>query len=231
MQKLVSTNSLTETSIKNDSILMPPPLPPNKSILGGVSSSFNTYLSYKSFNLSKSPIKTRSNTKLPSEDLSQTNSYRYAPFTSYCNQNNLSNCTNLRKNSESNKTENLNNIYNDSNKIVLNQKYIEQEQPKNEKDIKDFVNNLLNYINIINSLGFDKYKIRNIVQLKAKIEVRYLDFISQGLKKEYFIDCLMKMQNELIAFISKYNDQLIYDKNGNNKSITNDENKDFFSLF
>jgi hypothetical protein len=231
MQKLVSTNSLTETSIKNDSILMPPPLPPNKSILGGVSSSFNTYLSYKSFNLSKSPIKTRSNTKLPSEDLSQTNSYRYAPFTSYCNQNNLSNCTNLRKNSESNKTENLNIIYNDSNKIVLNQKYIEQEQPKNEKDIKDFVNNLLNYINIINSLGFDKYKIRNIVQLKAKIEVRYLDFISQGLKKEYFIDCLMKMQNELIAFISKYNDQLIYDKNGNNKSITNDENKDFFSLF
>jgi hypothetical protein len=231
MQKLVSTNSLTETSIKNDSILMPPPLPPNKSILGGVSSSFNTYLSYKSFNLSKSPIKTRSNTKLPSEDLSQTNSYRYAPFTSYCNQNNLSNCTNLRKNSESNKTENLNIIYNDSNKIVLNQKYIEQDQPKNEKDIKDFVNNLLNYINIINSLGFDKYKIRNIVQLKAKIEVRYLDFISQGLKKEYFIDCLMKMQNELIAFISKYNDQLIYDKNGNNKSITNDENKDFFSLF
>lgn len=41
----------------------------------------------------------------------------------------------------------------------------------------------------------------------------------------------MKMQNELIAFISKYNDQLIYDKYGNNKSIINDENKDFFSLF
>ena len=83
----------------------------------------------------------------------------------------------------------------------------------------------------MNSLGFDKYKMRNTIALKAKIEVRYSDFINQGLKKEYFIDCLMKMQNELIAFISKYNDQLIYDKNGNNKSITNEENKDFFSLF
>ena len=235
MQKFVSTNSITETSIKNDSILMPPPLPPNKSILGGVSSSFNTYLSYKSFNLSKSPIKTRSNTKLPSEDLSQTNSYRYIPFTNYYNQTNSSsnnnNNSNLRKNSENNKNENLNNIYKDSNKIILEQKFTEQETPKNGKDIKDFVNNLLNYINNICSLGFDKYKMRNIIALKAKIEVRYLDFVNQGLKKEYFIDCLMKMQNELIAFISKYNDQLIYDKNGNNKSIINDENKDFFSLF
>ena len=230
MQKLVSTNSITETSIKNDSILMPPPLPPNKSILGGVSSSFNTILSYKSLNLSKSPVKTRSFTKLPSEDLSQTNSYRYAPFTNYCNINS-SNCFHFRKNSENNKNENLNNIYNDSNKIILNQKFIEQEQPKNEKDIKDFVNNLLNYINSICSLGFEKYKMRNIVALKAKIEVRYLDYNNQGLKKEYFIECLMKMQSELIAFISKYNDQLIYDKNGNNKSIINDENKDFFSLF
>ena len=230
MQKLVSTNSITETSIKNDSILMPPPLPPNKSILG-VSSSFNTILSYKSLNLSKSPIKTRSVTKLPSEDLSQTNSYRFTPFTNYYNQINSNNCFNLRKNSENNKNENLNNIYNDSNKIVLNQKFIEQEQPKNEKDIKDFVNNLLNYINSICALGFDKYKRRNIIALKAKIEVRYLDYINQGLKKEYYIDCLMKMQSELIAFISKYNDQLIYDKNGNNKSIINDDNKDFFSLF
>ncbi len=41
----------------------------------------------------------------------------------------------------------------------------------------------------------------------------------------------MKMQSELISFICKYNDQLIYDKNGNLKSIINDENKDFFSLF
>ena len=231
MQKYVSSNSLTDMSIKNESILMPPPLPPNKSIIGGVSSSFNTYLSYKSFNLSKSPIKTRSNTKLPSEDLSQTNSYRYLPFTNYYHQINSSNCFNVRKNSDSNKNENLNNIYNDNNKITINQKFIEQEQPKNDKEIKDFANNLLNYINYICSFGFDKYKIRNIIALKAKIEVRSLDYISQGLKKEYYIDCLMKMQNELIAFISKYNDQLIYDKHGNNKSIINDENKEFFSLF
>ena len=231
MQKYVSSNSLTDMSIKNESVLMPPPLPPNKSIIGGISSSFNTYLSYKSFNLSKSPIKTKSITKLPSEDLSQTNSYKYMPFTNYYHQNNTSNCINSRKNSDSNKNENLNNIYNDNNKIILNQKFTEQDQPKSDKEIKDFVNNLLNYINGICSNGFDKYKIRNIMALKAKIEVRHFDYINQGLKKEYYIDCLMKMQNELIAFISKYNDQLIYDKHGNIKSIINDENKDFFSLF
>ena len=72
---------------------------------------------------------------------------------------------------------------------------------------------------------------RNLVGLKSKIEVRNDDYINQGLKKEYYIDCLMKMQSELIAFICKYNDQLIYDKNGNKKSIVIDENKDFFSLF
>ena len=72
---------------------------------------------------------------------------------------------------------------------------------------------------------------RNLVFLKVKIETRNFDYIKQALKKEYYIDCLMKMQNELIAFICKYNDELIYDKNGNKKSIIIDENKDFFSLF
>ena len=231
MQKLVSTNSLTDMSIKNDSELMPPPLPPNKSIIGGVSSSFNTYLSYKSFNLSKSPIKTKSLTKLPSEDLSQTNSYKYVPITNFYHQNNNSNCINSRKNSDTYKNDNLNNIYNENNKIILNQKFTEYNQPKSDKEINEFVKNLLNYINGICSNGYDKYKIRNIIALKSKIEVRYDDYNNQGLKKDYLIDCLMKMQNELIAFISMYNDQLIYDKNGNNKSISNDENKDFFSLF
>ena len=230
MQKLISTGSIADMSIKDDSTLMPPPLPPNKSILGGVS--FNTYLSYKSFNLSKSPIKTQSNTRIPSEDLSQSNSYRYMPFTNYYHTKNTSNnCFNLRKNSESSKNENLYSIYSDTNKIVLKQKYTELEQPKNEKDIKEFVDNLMNYISYICSSGLDKYKIRNIIVLKSKIEVRYYDYIKLGLKREYFIDTLMKMQNELIAFISKYNDKLIYDKNGENKSVINDENKDFFSLF
>ena len=117
----------------------------------------------------------------------------------------------------------MNNIYSDNNKIILNQKFTEQEEPKNEKNIKDFVNNLLNYINFVCT--------RNLIALKAKLEVRHCNYISQGLKKEYFIDCLMKMKNELISFISKYNGQLIYDKYGNNKSIINDENKDFFFFF
>ena len=222
MQKNTTSNSLIETSMKNGSYFTPPAPLVNKSIVGGVSSSFNTYLSYKSYNLSKSPIKT--NTKLASEDFSQTNSYRNLSFPNY-------NFYLTRKSSDINKNENLANIYSDANKIILNKKYIEKEQPKSEDEIKDFVENLLEYINYIISLKFDKYKMRNLVVLKAKIEVRNFDYIKQALKKEYYIDCLMKMQNELIAFICKYNEQLIYDKNGNKKSIIIDENKDFFSLF
>ena len=229
MKRIISP-SMTNNSVKNDSELMPPPLPLNKSILGGASSTFNSYLSYKSFNLSKSPIKTRSITKF-SEELSQTNSYKNVPFTNYY-QTNSPNLVSQGKISENNKEENLNNIYNDTNnKITLNQKFIEQEIPKNEKDIKDFVYNLLNYIDGICSLGFDKYKLRNIIALKSKIEVRYYDYLNQGLKKDYYIDSLMKMQTELIAFISRYNDKLIFDKYGNDKSVINDDNSDFFKLF
>ena len=227
MQKNTASNSLIETSIKNYSYFTPAAPLANKSIVGGVSSSFNTYLSYKSYNLSKSPIKT--NTKLTSEDFSQTNSYRNLSFPNYYNH--INNFYLTRKSSDINKNENLANIYNDSNKIVLNKKYIEKEQPKTEEEIKEFVENLLEYINYIISLKYDKYKMRNLVVLKVKIETRNVDYIKQALKKEYYIDCLMKMQNELIAFICKYNDELIYDKNGNKKSIIIDENKDFFSLF
>ena len=227
MQKNTASNSLIETSIKNYSYFTPPAPLANKSIVGGVSSSFNTYLSYKSYNLSKSPIKT--NTKLTSEEFSQTNSYRNLSFPNYYNH--INNFYLTRKSSDINKNENLSNIYSDSNKIILNKKYIEKEQPKTEEEIKEFVDNLLEYINYIISLKYDKYKMRNLVFLKVKIETRNFDYIKQALKKEYYIDCLMKMQNELIAFICKYNDELIYDKNGNKKSIIIDENKDFFSLF
>ena len=227
MQKNTISNSLIENSIKNSSCFKPPAPLVNKSIVGGVSSSFNTYMSYKSFNLSKSPMKT--NSKLVSEDFSQTNSYRNLSFPTFYNH--INNCYLTRKSSDINKNENLVNIYSDTNKIVLNKIYIEKEQPKSEEEIKDFVDNLLEYINYIISLKYDKYKMKNLVSIKAKIEVRNFDYIKQALKKEYFIDCLMKMQNELIAFICKYNEQLIYDKNGNKKSIIIDEKKDFFSIF
>ena len=227
MQKNTTSNSLIETSIKNVSYFTPPAPLVNKSIVGGVSSSFNTIMSYKSFNLSKSPMKT--NTKLASEDFSQTNSSRNLSFPTFYN--NINNFYLTRKSSDINKNENLANIYSDTNKIVLNKKYIEKEQPKNEEEIKEFVDDLLEYINYIISLKYDKYKMRNLIFLKTKIEVRNFDYIKQALKKEYFIDCLMKMQNELIAFICKYNEQLIYDKNGNKKSIIIDEKKDFYSIF
>lgn len=227
MQKNINSSSFTEMSSKNND--MPPPYPPNKSLIGGISSSFNTYLSYKSLNLSKSPIKT--NTKILSEELSQTNSYKNSSYSNYYNHINNFNFLYSRKNSEINKNENLSNIYNDDNKIILKKKYIKKEEPKTDEEIKIFVDELLEYINYIESLKVDKYKIRNLMVLKAKIEVRNIDYINSGLKKEYYIDCLMKMQSELIAFICKYNEQLIYDKNGNSKSVATDENKDFFSLF
>jgi len=227
MQKNINSSSFTEMSSKNND--MPPPYPPNKSLIGGISSSFNTYLSYKSLNLSKSPIKT--NTKILSEELSQTNSYKNSSYSNYYNHINNFNFLYSRKNSEINKNENLSNIYNDDNKIILTKKYIKKEEPKTDEEIKIFVDELLEYINYIESLKVDKYKIRNLMVLKAKIEVRNIDYINSGLKKEYYIDCLMKMQSELIAFICKYNEQLIYDKNGNSKSVAIDENKDFFSLF
>ena len=226
MQKNTTSNSLIDNSIKNCSYFTPP-APLNKSIVGGISSSFNTYLSYKSYNLSKSPIKT--NTKLTSEEFSQTTNYRNLSFPNYYNH--MNNFYLTRKSSDVNKNENLEKIYSDSNKIVLNKKFVEKEQPQSKEEIKNFVDNLLEYINYIISLKFDKYKMRNLVALKAKIEVRNFDYSNQGLKKEYFIDCLMKMQNELIAFICKYNEQLIYDKNGNKKSIIIDERDDYFSLF
>ena len=227
MQKNINSSTFTEMSSKNND--MPPPYPPNKSLIGGISSSFNTYLSYKSLNLSKSPIKT--NTKILSEELSQTNSYKNLSYSNYYNHINNFNFLYSRKNSEINKNENLSNIYNDDNKIILTKKYIKKEEPKTDEEIKIFVDELLEYINYIESLKVDKYKIRNLMVLKAKIEVRNIDYINSGLKKEYYIDCLMKMQSELIAFICKYNEQLIYDKNGNSKSVAIDENKDFFSLF
>ena len=227
MQKNINSSSFTEMSSKNND--MPPPYPPNKSLIGGISSSFNTYLSYKSLNLSKSPIKT--NTKILSEELSQTNSYKNLSYSNYYNHINNFNFLYSRKNSEINKNENLSNIYNDDNKIILKKKYIKKEEPKTDEEIKIFVDELLEYINYIESLKVDKYKIRNLMVLKAKIEVRNIDYINSGLKKEYYIDCLMKMQSELIAFICKYNEQLIYDKNGNSKLVAIDENKDFFSLF
>ena len=227
MQKNINSSSFTEMSSKNND--MPPPYPPNKSLIGGISSSFNTYLSYKSLNLSKSPIKT--NTKILSEELSQTNSYKNSSYSNYYNHINNFNFLYSRKNSEINKNENLSNIYNDDNKIILTKKYIKKEEPKTDEEIKIFVDELLEYINYIESLKVDKYKIRNLMVLKAKIEVRNIDYINSGLKKEYYIDCLMKMQSELIAFICKYNEQLISDKNWNIKSVAIDENKDFFSLF
>ena len=222
-------NSSIEISYKNSSILMPPPLPPNRSTIEGFSS-FKTILSHKSLNYSRSPRKTTSFTKLTSEELSQTKSYRYAPLTKYYNHKNM---INQRKNSEINKIENLTKIYinNNSNKININKKFIEQEKPTIEKEIQGFVDYLINYINFIFSLGFDKYTLRNIIALKDKIEVRYFDYKNKGLKQEYFIECLMEMQTELIAFISRYNDKIIYDKFGNIKSIDIDENRQFFSLF
>ena len=160
-------NSSIDISIKNSSILMPPPLPPNKSLIEGLSS-FKTMISHKSFNLSKSPVKTKSLTKFTSEELSQTMSFKYIPMTKYYN--NKTN-KNQRKNSEINKNENLTKIYSRVNTINMNKKFIEQDKPKDEQEINGFVDNLLDYINFICSIGYDKFTLRNIIALKEDTEI------------------------------------------------------------
>ena len=81
-------------------------------------------------------------------------------------------------------------------------------KPNEEKEIELFVKNLLDYIDYMNSCS-RKNVINNINALKIRIEVRYNDYINNGLMKDYFLICLIRMQNELVSLICKYNDSLI----------------------
>jgi hypothetical protein len=71
------------------------------------------------------------------------------------------------------------------------------QKPDSYKEIKYYVNNMLNYIheNDISS---------NLMLFKVKLQTRFNDYKNNGLRKKYFVDSLVKMQNELISKIYQY---------------------------
>lgn len=74
--------------------------------------------------------------------------------------------------------------------------------PNSKRQIKYFVENLIDYLN--------KYDYDNsLMLLKIKIVTRYNDFKNKGLKQDYFKECLFKMQNELIDKISPQNEEMV----------------------
>jgi hypothetical protein len=72
--------------------------------------------------------------------------------------------------------------------------------PKNKKEVKIFVDNLLTYIS---EHEFDS----SMLILKIKIQTRDNDYKNKGLKFDYYRDSLVKMQRELISRICMYNEE------------------------
>ena len=209
MKKL---SSISSKASNKDSIFIPPQ--PPKSLFGGVSS----IKSNKSLNGLKNSLYINSNNKFISEDSSQSstikinnNKCNYYVFHIHSNINKDNfNCDISFKN-------NLNSNYSiakmksEVNVLDLNKIFYKMSKPNEEKEIELFVKNLLDYIEYMNSCS-GKNKNNNINALKIKIEIRYHDYINNGLMKEYFLVCLIRMQNELISLICKYNDNLIKDE-------------------
>ena len=207
MKKVSSISSIASNK---ESIFVPPQ--PPRSLFGGVSS----IKSNKSLNGLKKSLHINSNNKFISEDSSQTSTiknnnikcnYFVFPIHSNLIKENLSNNENVIKNNNSNSNSNIK-INNDVNFLVLNKIFYKMNKPNEEKEIELFVKNLIDYIDYMNSCSRKKI-INNINALKIRIEVRYNDYINNGLMKDYFLICLIRMQNELVSLICKYNDSLI----------------------
>jgi hypothetical protein len=81
--------------------------------------------------------------------------------------------------------------------------------PNTKSEIKAYVNNICSYIN---QHEFDT----SLSNLKIRLQTRFNDFKNQGLKEEYFKDCLEKMQGEVISRICMMSDfKKIEDGNNN----------------
>jgi hypothetical protein len=96
---------------------------------------------------------------------------------------------------------NLNHCNNCNSHPVYKQ-FIKLPMPANKKEIKAFVLNMISYI------GDHEFDL-NLAHLKIKIQTRDNDYRNKALNLEYFKECLMKMQSELLARICMNN------KNGN----------------
>ena len=76
--------------------------------------------------------------------------------------------------------------------------FIKLPTPMKKREIKAFASNLLGYIS---EHEFDS----SLVCLKIKIQTRHNDYRNKALNLDYYKECLIKMQNELLARICLYN--------------------------
>jgi len=122
----------------------------------------------------------------------------------------LKNLEKLRKNLTEDVRDSLSN--NKPNNPCINpiyKQYIKLPVPNKKREIKAFVANLLTYIS--------NHEFDSILQfLKIKIQTRDNDHRNKALDFEYYKECLMKMQNELIARICMNNKNLPNVNNNNN---------------
>ena len=111
-------------------------------------------------------------------------------------------------------------------------KFNKYPSPKNKREIKYFVNNLISYINYLSSCTSSKFneKILDELQiLKFKLETRYNDYKNNGLYENYFINALNQQQNELIKKLTEIiqnnkKEENIGNKNNSTISKSNDIN-------
>lgn len=75
--------------------------------------------------------------------------------------------------------------------------------PGTNKQIDTFVLNMLNYLSNYNTNN------NSAIILKTKISIRYEDYQCNGLNKDYFLIALSSMQNELIALICQEDNSLV----------------------
>ena len=182
MKKVTSNSSNLSNK---ESLLILPLKPTNISLLGGLSS---TVQSLKSSNLGIKSINNNHN-------LTQNNNYSI--------NSQKSSSINLFLNEE---IVNLGKNYSQKN-IILSKKFIKLNKPNSDEEIKKFLFNLHEYINYYNSCCNEfNY---NIFELDIKLSTREEDYNKGGITKDYFIISLIRMQNELISLICKYNNKLI----------------------
>lgn len=115
----------------------------------------------------------------------------------------ITNTNNLTNNNIQRLKKNLidsnNNMEKEFNNII---KFNKLPPPKNKKEIKVFVDNLIYYLNYLLSSsviikGNNKLSDEFLI-MKYKIEIRYNDYRNHGLLENYFINILNHNQEELI---------------------------------
>ena len=122
-------------------------------------------------------------------------------------------------------------IINEKEKEIL-LKFNKFPSPKNKKEIKYFVDNIISYINYLFTCPITKSnpKVLDELQiLKFKLETRYNDYKNNGLYENYFINALNQQQNELIKKLTEIvqnikKEESIASKNNSIISKSNDIN-------